>query len=77
LYENRCVSHVPIAVGSEPAHFDILLARSAITQGSYLSNDWLVLKLQELIALSYQVLRGLRIYIVTIEILRENCVKFI
>lgn len=53
--ENRCVSHVPNAVGAEPAHFDLLLARSAMAKGTYLSNDWLVLKLQELVSLSYQV----------------------
>ncbi|KAK3132983.1 hypothetical protein QOZ80_6AG0530430 [Eleusine coracana subsp. coracana] len=58
VFAAECVSHVPIAVGSEPAHFDLLLARSAITQGTYLSNDWLVLKLQELVALSYQISTG-------------------
>ncbi|TVU08978.1 hypothetical protein EJB05_42408 [Eragrostis curvula] len=58
IFAAECVSHVPIAVGSEPAHFDLVLARNAIAQGIYLSNDWLVLKLQELVALSYQISTG-------------------
>ncbi|KAL5651647.1 hypothetical protein ACJX0J_037105, partial [Zea mays] len=58
VFAAECVSHVPIAVGAEPAHFDLLLARSAISQGTYLSNDWLVLKLQELVSLSYQISTG-------------------
>lgn len=55
MHGNRCVSHVPVAVGTEPAHFDLLLARSAVAEGVHLSNDWLILKLQELVSLSYQV----------------------
>ncbi|CAD6336683.1 unnamed protein product [Miscanthus lutarioriparius] len=58
VFAAECVSHVPIAVGAEPAHFDLLLARSAISKGTYLSNDWLVLKLQELVSLSYQICTG-------------------
>ncbi|CAN6221242.1 unnamed protein product [Urochloa humidicola] len=58
VFAAECVSHVPIAVGAEPAHFDLLLARSAIAKGMYLSNDWLVLKLQELVSLSYQISTG-------------------
>ncbi|VAI77069.1 unnamed protein product [Triticum turgidum subsp. durum] len=54
VFAAECVSHVPVAVGTESAHFDLLLARSAIAKGTYLSNDWLVLKLQELVSLSYQ-----------------------
>ncbi|KAM0884443.1 hypothetical protein ACQ4PT_030980 [Festuca glaucescens] len=54
VFAAECVSHVPIAVGTEPAHFDLLLARSAIAKGTYFSNDWLVLKLQDLVSLSYQ-----------------------
>jgi len=34
------------------------LARSAIAKGTHLSNDWLVLKLQELVSLSYQISTG-------------------
>ncbi|XP_021304666.1 HEAT repeat-containing protein 5B isoform X2 [Sorghum bicolor] len=55
VFAAECVSHVPIAVGAEPAHFDLLLARSAISNGT---NDWLVLKLQELVSLSYQISTG-------------------
>ncbi|XP_039843667.1 protein SWEETIE-like isoform X8 [Panicum virgatum] len=58
VFAAECVSHVPIAVGAEPAHFDLLLARSAIAKGTHLSNDWLVLKLQELVSLSYQISTG-------------------
>ncbi|OEL32096.1 hypothetical protein BAE44_0006885 [Dichanthelium oligosanthes] len=58
VFAAECVSHVPIAVGAEPVHFDLLLARSAIAKGTYLSNDWLVLKLQELVSLSYQISTG-------------------
>uniref|UniRef100_J3MEI1 Uncharacterized protein n=1 Tax=Oryza brachyantha TaxID=4533 RepID=J3MEI1_ORYBR len=58
VFAAECVSHVPVAVGTEPAHFDLLLARSAVAKGTYLSNDWLVLKLQELVSLSYQISTG-------------------
>lgn len=51
----RCLSYLPTAVGSNPAHFDISLARSAVTDEHNLSTDWLVLHLQELVSLSYQV----------------------
>jgi hypothetical protein len=44
-----------MAVGTEPAHFDLSLAWSARTKGHDVTADWLVLKLQELISLSYQV----------------------
>uniref|UniRef100_A0A0D9WQP4 HEAT repeat-containing protein n=1 Tax=Leersia perrieri TaxID=77586 RepID=A0A0D9WQP4_9ORYZ len=58
VFAAECVSHVPVAVGTEPAHFDLLLARSAVSEGAYSSNDWLVLKLQELVSLSYQISTG-------------------
>ncbi|XP_047080825.1 protein SWEETIE isoform X2 [Lolium rigidum] len=58
VFAAECVSHVPIAVGTEPAHFDLLLARSAIAKGTYFSNDLLVLKLQDLVSLSYQISTG-------------------
>uniref|UniRef100_A0A0E0LC01 HEAT repeat-containing protein 5B n=1 Tax=Oryza punctata TaxID=4537 RepID=A0A0E0LC01_ORYPU len=58
VFAAECVSHVPVAVGTEPAHFDLLLARSAVAEGPYLSNDWLILKLQELVSLSYQISTG-------------------
>lgn len=51
----RCLSHLPGAVGKNPAHFDLSMARgkdnSAVAGG-----DWLVLHLQDLISLAYQVL---------------------
>lgn len=47
--EFRCLSHIPAAVGKNPAHFDLDVA------GGHHSGDWLVLHLQELISLAYQV----------------------
>lgn len=51
----RCLSHLPTAVGSDAAHFDLSSARKkrANAQGSC---DWLVLHVQELISLAYQVI---------------------
>lgn len=53
--EQRCLSHLPDAVGNHPAHFDLTMAR-AHAANSVASGDWLVLQLQELISLAYQVL---------------------
>lgn len=50
----RCLSHVPAAVGTNPAHFDLSLARNQPANG-LASGDWLVLQVQELISLAYQV----------------------
>lgn len=52
--EIRCLSHLPIAVGKNPVHFDLSLARKQSTNGEH-SRDWLVLHVQELISLAYQV----------------------
>lgn len=49
------MSHLPDAVGSHPAHFDLFLARKELASGQA-TGDWLVLHLQELISLAYQVL---------------------
>lgn len=49
-----------MAVGTEPAHFDLSLARNRTAKGHDGTADWLVVKLQELISLSYQV-KGLRL----------------
>lgn len=54
------MSCVPTAVGTEPAHFDLSLARNQTAKGHDATADWLVLKLQELISLSYQV-KGLHL----------------
>lgn len=51
----RCLSYLPGAVGKNPAHFDLGLARDQSTNGRA-SGEWLVLHIQELIALAYQVL---------------------
>ncbi|KAJ6738775.1 PROTEIN SWEETIE [Salix koriyanagi] len=50
----ECLSHLPIAVGKNPAHFDLSLARKQYTNGG-LSRDWLVLHVQVLISLAYQI----------------------
>ncbi|CAA6670474.1 unnamed protein product [Spirodela intermedia] len=50
LFAAECLSCLPLAVGTEPAHFDLSLARRRAS-----SSDWLVLHLQELISLAYQI----------------------
>lgn len=50
----RCLNSLPEAVGDNPAHFDLSLARGQPANG-HLLGDWLVLQLQELISLAYQV----------------------
>ncbi|KAJ0256074.1 Protein SWEETIE [Hirschfeldia incana] len=45
----ECLSLLPEAVGKDGAHFDLSLARKLA------SGDWLVLQLQELISLAYQI----------------------
>lgn len=45
----RCLSRLPIAVGGNPAHFDLVVAKEQ--KGGH----WLVLHLGELVALAYQV----------------------
>ena len=52
---HRCLSYLPRAVGKNPAHFDLSLARKQPYDGRA-SGDWLVLHVQELISLAYQVL---------------------
>ncbi|MCD7456258.1 hypothetical protein HAX54_031039 [Datura stramonium] len=54
VFAAECLSHLPAAVGKSPAHFDIALARQQPASGS-ISGDWLVLQLQELISLAYQI----------------------
>ncbi|CDP02785.1 unnamed protein product [Coffea canephora] len=54
IFAAECLSHLPGAVGNNPAHFDLSLART-ITANSIASGDWLVLQLQELISLAYQI----------------------
>ncbi|KAJ1443259.1 Armadillo-type fold [Sesbania bispinosa] len=54
LFAAECLSHLPDAVGRNPAHFDLFLARKEHASGQATS-DWLVLHLQELISLAYQI----------------------
>ncbi|XP_057950084.1 protein SWEETIE isoform X2 [Malania oleifera] len=50
----ECLSHLPTAVGKNPAHFDLSLARKHSNDGRA-SGDWLVLQVQDLISLAYQI----------------------
>ncbi|KAJ9561951.1 hypothetical protein OSB04_007111 [Centaurea solstitialis] len=54
VFAAECLSHVPDAVGQNPAHFDLSLARSQPAK-QLVSGDWLVVQVQELISLAYQI----------------------
>ncbi|CAH9132426.1 unnamed protein product [Cuscuta epithymum] len=54
VFAAECLSHIPAAVGKSPAHFDLDVARQKPAKGPQ-SGDWLVLHLQELISLAYQI----------------------
>lgn len=54
VFAAECLSYLPRAVGKNPVHFDLCAARSQPTNGQA-SGDWLVLHIQELIALAYQI----------------------
>ncbi|KAF4394315.1 hypothetical protein G4B88_018465 [Cannabis sativa] len=54
VFAAECLSHLPTAVGTSPAHFDLHLARKQPASGRS-SGDWLVLHIQELISLAYQI----------------------
>ncbi|XP_074287369.1 protein SWEETIE [Silene latifolia] len=53
VFAAECLSSLPTAVGMNPLHFDLLLARKQEKRPS--SGDWLVLQLQELVSLAYQI----------------------
>ncbi|KAH9602675.1 hypothetical protein KSS87_010209 [Heliosperma pusillum] len=53
VFAAECLSSLPTAVGINPLHFDLLLARKQEKRPS--SGDWLVLQLQELVSLAYQI----------------------
>ncbi|KAL4652128.1 hypothetical protein ACB092_01G210800 [Castanea dentata] len=54
VFAAECLSHLPRAVGKNPAHLDLSLARKQSVNGQ-VSCDWLVLHVQELISLAYQI----------------------
>ncbi|KAK2663047.1 hypothetical protein Ddye_001621 [Dipteronia dyeriana] len=54
VFAAECLSHLPTAVGSNPAHFELSLARKRPASGQALC-DWLVIHIQELISLAYQI----------------------
>ncbi|WCJ25388.1 HEAT repeat-containing protein [Euphorbia peplus] len=53
VFAAECLSHLPTAVGNSPAHFNLSLARER--PPGEISRDWLVLHLQDLISLAYQI----------------------
>lgn len=55
----RCLSLLPDAVGNNPAHFDLSIAREK--HANVDSGNWLVLHLQDLISVAYQVLNVLAV----------------
>lgn len=54
VFAAECLSLLPEAVGTNPAHFDLSLAREKPVDKQN-SGDWLVLRLQELISLAYEI----------------------
>ncbi|KAK9106905.1 hypothetical protein Syun_022916 [Stephania yunnanensis] len=54
IFAAECLNHLPTAVGNDSAHFDLSLARKLSGNGN-VGTDWLVLHLQELISLAYQI----------------------
>ncbi|KAA8530559.1 hypothetical protein F0562_005268 [Nyssa sinensis] len=54
VFAAECLSHLPAAVGKNPAHFDLSLARTQ-PANALASGDWLVLQVQEFISLAYQI----------------------
>ncbi|KAM7267217.1 hypothetical protein ACFE04_009383 [Oxalis oulophora] len=54
VFAAECLSNLPTAVGANAAHFDLHLARKQSTAGKVVG-DWLVLHVQELISLAYQI----------------------
>ncbi|KAK9742494.1 hypothetical protein RND81_03G176900 [Saponaria officinalis] len=53
VFAAECLSQLPTAVGKNPLHFDLVLARKQEKGPS--AGDWLVLQLQELVSLAYQI----------------------
>ncbi|KAA3458387.1 HEAT repeat-containing protein 5B isoform X2 [Gossypium australe] len=54
VFAAECLSYLPEAVGKNPAHFDLSLAsRKVANEHAY--GDWLVLQVQELISVAYQI----------------------
>ncbi|XP_020259958.1 HEAT repeat-containing protein 5B [Asparagus officinalis] len=58
VFAAECLSNLPKAVGTDPAHFDLSMARKQPTKEHSSSGDWLVLHLQELLSLAYQISTG-------------------
>lgn len=58
LFAAECLSRVPAAVGDDPRHFDLVLAKEDRSHCDAARADWLVLQLGQLVALAYQVATG-------------------
>ncbi|TYI72768.1 hypothetical protein E1A91_D07G082500v1 [Gossypium mustelinum] len=54
VFAAECLSYLPEAVGTNPAHFDLSLASRKVAN-EQVSGDWLVLQVQELISVAYQI----------------------
>ncbi|PPR92045.1 hypothetical protein GOBAR_AA28636 [Gossypium barbadense] len=54
VFAAECLSYLPEAVGKNPAHFDLSLASRKVAN-EQASGDWLVLQVQELISVAYQI----------------------
>ncbi|XP_077230289.1 HEAT repeat-containing protein isoform X2 [Tasmannia lanceolata] len=56
VFAAECLSYLPEAVGTDPAHFDLSLARKRLAaDGHTIVDDWLILHIQELVTLAYQI----------------------
>lgn len=53
VFAAECLSHLPGAVGNDPAHFDLSIAREKHADAA--AGNWLVLHLQDLISVAYQI----------------------
>ncbi|EOY04218.1 HEAT repeat-containing protein, putative isoform 1 [Theobroma cacao] len=54
VFAAECLSYLPEAVGKNPAHFDLSLAMRKVANGQAYG-DWLILQVQELISVAYQI----------------------
>ncbi|KAJ8637016.1 hypothetical protein MRB53_011283 [Persea americana] len=56
VFAAECLSYITTAVGTDPAHFDLSLARKKLLPSGHVNiGEWLVLHTQDLVALAYQI----------------------
>ncbi|BBN09583.1 HEAT repeat-containing protein 5 [Marchantia polymorpha subsp. ruderalis] len=58
VFAAECLCRLPVIVGVEPAHFDLVMVKELQKSGQSPGGDWLVLHLGELVAVAYQVATG-------------------